>query len=379
MEIVKKHPVDSTSSLPTGLVVAPDTRMRQAQAEAAVRYQMAFMLQRDWLDVQSKLLDACANPEFAKEAVWTRVIDGDTKRDLNVRFAERAQQLMRNIQIDTIPYLMDDLATHHRMSVTDTESNTTVSEVFMVRHTVDRFAVRPGDTVIREYTNGDGQKVFVVPASDEQIDARKRSLAARVKRSLLLGMMPAEVRAACLAKCIEVMEKEDSVDPAAALKQVVQSFVAAGVETSDLKEYLGKPLQSATLVELQELRTLLASLRDGATTWNAALEARRPKKTPGKDAFVQQKQQERAAKGGAAGASATKPPKPPRAGAAAASPAPDAPRRGRKAAAAAAVAAGESSPAAEPAAAKGGEPEAEAAAPAPRRNMLNDDEGDEST
>lgn len=373
MEIVKKKPsVDPTSSIPTGLVVTPDTRMRQAQAEAVVRYQMAFMLKRDWLDVQSKLLEACSNPDFAKEAVWTRVIDGDTKRDLSVRFAERAQQLMRNIQVDTIPYLMDDTATHYRVAVTDTESNTTASETFMVRHTVERFTIRPGDTVVREFTNNEGQKVFVVPATDEQIDAKKRAMGARVKRALLLSMMPAEVRATCLLKCVEIMEQADAVDPTATLKQILQSFVASGVDASDLKEYLGKPLQSATLQELQELRTLLTALRDGDTTWNAALEARRPK-TPTKEAFVQQKQQERATK------KASKPANPPAAGTA------DPPRRGRKPRAASAGAAATSSEATTQAAA------AAAASPATqestattteerpaRRNLLSDDDDETS-
>lgn len=374
MEIVKKKQVDSTSSMPTGLTVAPDTRMRQAQAEAAVRYQMAFMLKRDWTDVEAKLLAACDNPQFAQEAVWTRVIDGETKRDLSVKFAERAQQLMRNIEVATIPYLMDDIATHHRLSVTDTESNTTISEIFMVRHTVERRGVRAGDTVLSEYTAGDGTKVFVVPATDEQIDAKKRSIGARVKRALLLSMMPAEVRASCLKRCVEIMEKDDAVDPAAALKQVVQSFLSAGVETSDLKEYLGHPVQGSTLQELQELRTLLVALRAGDTTWAAALDARSPKKTPGKDAFVQQKQQQRAAKP-STGA--------PRGARAAASTAPaeptEKPKRGRKAATAAgAAASAEAGAPTEPAkdAPVESPPPDNTEERPPRRNMLSDDDDD---
>lgn len=298
MSLVKQS--DTTlaaqSSLPQGLAITQDVRMRQAQAETMARYQMAFMLPRSWDGVQAKLLLACSNPDFAREAYYRKPAGaGKFIEGLGIRFAELALQIMRNISIDTSPEMEDEFSAHYRMVIMDLESNTPVSETFKVEKTVERRGVKEGDTVISERTNSSGEKTYLIPATEDQFNTKLRAQMAKVKRTLVLSLVPAEVRAECLVRCKEVANSNDAKDPAAATKSIVAAFIGIGIDVPDLKEYLGKSPASATPLQVEELRGIFALIRDGELTWAEVMGAKRERDTNkgSAAAFVDQKQKDR--------------------------------------------------------------------------------------
>lgn len=286
------------SSIPQGLVVSPDSRLRHAQAETMARYQMAFMLQREWISVGPKLLALCDDPEFAVEAYYRRPGEGGGRdsEGLTIRFAEAALRIMRNVSVDTTPEMEDDHAVHVRLTVLDLESNTPTSETFRVDKTMVKFSVQDDDIIIAERTHAaSGKKMWIVQASEEQISARVRGKAARVKRALILSLIPAEVRAQCLAKVRSVVTTADTKDPGAAIKGIVSAFIGMGIDVPDLKEYLGKSPAQATPLQIEELRSILVMLREGDVSWNQVLaDKRAAMETKGaKAAFVAAKEKEK--------------------------------------------------------------------------------------
>lgn len=274
---LSKHKNEQTEVINRKILsISPGSQVSQSQVEIFTRVQMAIIMPREWLDVQGKLLTACENPDFAKEAVYSKpAADGKVQRGLSIRFAEHAKQVLRNISVDTAHEREDEEASYYRMTLVDLETNTPTSETFRVSKTVERFGVRDGDTVIRQRTNSDGLTVYVVPASEEQLFDKLSAMKSRVRRQLILSVIPAEVRAACLARCLEVSADTAAKNPADALKSVVASYLSLGVEVSDLKEYLGKSVQSATPAELQELREMNTTIREGNLSWNDIMDTKR--------------------------------------------------------------------------------------------------------
>ena len=284
------------SSVPQGLAITQDVRLRQAQAEMMSRMQMALVLPRSWEAVGSKLLAACDNPDFAREAYYSKPAGRDNIEGLSIRFAELAHRIMRNIAIDTTPENEDDLSVHYRMTVTDLESNTPSSETFKVEKTVERRGVRDGDTVLSQRTNASGEKVFLIPATEDQLNTKLRAQAAKVRRTLILAMVPAEIKVQCLAKCKKIANDSDAKDPAGPSKSIIGAFLSIGIEVSDLKEYLGKSPASTTAKEVEGLRGIYSLLRDGEMTWADVMDAKRERdqKKGSAAAFVAEKQKQRA-------------------------------------------------------------------------------------
>ena len=289
-----------SNATPQGLAITHDVRIRQASAEMFARYNLAMMTQRDWSAVEAKLMLDCDNPEFAKEAFYSKPAGRDKIEGLSVRFAERARQHMRNIQVDTSPEMEDEYSVHYRTTVIDLESNIPESETFKVEKTVERRSVKEGDTVISQRTNSAGDVVYLIPATEDQLNTKLRAQISKVKRTLLLALVPADVRARCFARCKEVAENENAKDPAAATKSIVSAFISIGIDVPDLKEYLGKAVASATPAQVTDLRSIYALIRDGEMTWQDVMDAKKEREADQgtKAAFVAKKQKEREEKRG---------------------------------------------------------------------------------
>jgi hypothetical protein len=370
MSIVKQETPTALaqSSVPQGLAITHDVRLRTAQAQTMAQYQMAFMLPRDWSAVQAKLLLACQDPDFAKEAVYSKPAGRDKIQGLTIRFAELALRLMRNINVETSPEMEDDFSVHYRTTATDLESNTTSSETFKVEKTVERKFIKEDDTVISKRTNSANETTYLIPATEDQLNTKLRAQMSKVKRSLILALVPAEVKEQCLQLCLRISTDADAVDPGAAMKSLVSAFISIGIDVPDLKEYLGKSPASATAPQVQELRGIYALIRDGEMTWSDVMLAKKEREAAqgSKAAFVEQKQKERAAK-------KNKPP----ASAAAATPKP----RGRPPGSGATAAGGVMTPAADkttPAATPETKPDPPKARASRRGDDDDDDQGDDA-
>jgi hypothetical protein len=305
--------------VPQGLAITHDVRLKQAQAQVMAQYHMALMLPRSWESVGAKLLLACDDPDFAREAYYRKPAGRDVIEGLSIRFAEHAQQIMRNIAIETSPEMEDDHSVHYRMTVLDLESNTPESETFKVDKTVERRSVALDDTVISERTNSQGEKVYLIPATEDQLNTKLRAIKSKVKRQLILAMIPAAIRTACLERCKKVSLDQDAKDPAGEAKRIIMAFISIGIDVPDLKEYLGKSPANATAQEVESLRLTYALIRDGEITWRdvMAAKAEREAQQGNKAAFVAAKEREKAAKKNkpprvAAAERAPRAPKPPK-------------------------------------------------------------------
>lgn len=246
-----------------------------ARERAAIeaRYVMAERHPRNWDDVRVRLLRECDQPQFAELARYARPVGGGTTaRGWSIRAIEVMVRCARNIYIDTRVVYDDERQRIIRSTVLDLEANVEYSNEVAVPKTVERR--EPGDRVVlSERTNSRGEKAYTVSATEEEIrssQARLRSISIRDASRLLPGDLLWEAEQRIKA----TIERANKADPQAARKRLVDGFAAIGVLPTDLVNYVGHTLEALQPAELAELRGLYADIRDGGTTFQAALKVK---------------------------------------------------------------------------------------------------------
>jgi hypothetical protein len=244
-----------------------------AQATAAVqaRYLVAMKRPRDWDDVRVKLLGACRRSRFAETARYLKPV-GKGVEGWSVRFAEECVRNMTNVLPETATIFDDRSKRILRQSVTDLEANVTYSIDLTIEKTVERSRLKDGQVPLSVRTNSNGQKTFIVEATEDELLNKQAALVSKALRQNALRLMPSDILEECLDQVYATQRTEDAKDPDAARKRLVDAFVSIGVKPSDLKLYLGHEIASSSQHEIAELRAVFAAIRDGEGSWKEALE-----------------------------------------------------------------------------------------------------------
>lgn len=245
----------------------------QAQAMIQARYIMAMRNPRDLDEVRVKLLKACERPGFADSA-WYRKPVGKGVEGLTVRFAEEASRCMTNISKDAMVVYEDDDQRIVRIFVTDLESNDSNSLDVVVTKTVERSKVPDGETPIRVRTNAAGKSTFVLRATDDDVLVKQQSLLSRIRRNLILQVMPGDIVDEARNRIKEIRLGDAAKDPEGAKKKVADAFSGIGVMPGDLKKYLGHELASCSPQEIVDLRAVFTAIKTGESNWQEIMSAR---------------------------------------------------------------------------------------------------------
>lgn len=271
--MVKREEFAATAMTTTGETAAAVVAA-QATAEIQARYVMALKNPRDLDDVRLKMLKECRRPSFAKVAIYRKPIGAGIEGP-SIRFAEAAIRCMGNIAIDTIVVFDDPYKRILRVSVVDIENNVPYSTEITVEKTVERKNPKAGTTILGTRENSNGQLVYLVPATEDEMLNKINALVSKAIRTNGMRHIPGDIVDECKALIYEIRDKEDAEDPDAARKKLADSFAELGVLASSLKEYLDHDLATSTPAEMKELRGVYALLRDGEMSWTEVLDAKR--------------------------------------------------------------------------------------------------------
>jgi hypothetical protein len=273
-----------------------------AQAQIQSAYVWAERHPRDWDVIEQQILKECRRPQFvaidpdpkkfgSSTAMYGvprggEFVNGkwvpDIKTGLTIRFAEMALPFMKNIQVDLWPLGEDDNQRIFRAVRIDYESNNVESEIIIVQKAVERKRTKETDFVISTRTNSTGNSVFLVRATDEETDQTKRALYSKVKRNLVLSVIPGWLREAAKAEIRATQRQVDAEDPDAARKRLYAGFAKVGVSVEDIKKYIGHQ-NDLNPAELEDLRVLYAGIAEGNTTWKEILAAKEEAGEGGED------------------------------------------------------------------------------------------------
>ena len=264
-----------------------------AQAQIQSAYIMAERHPRDWDAAEQQVLKECRRPQFC-------AIDPDPKkygssiamygvprggkfegekwvpnivRDLTIRFAEMALPYIKNASVDLWPMGEDEQQRVFRVVRIDYESNVAEGEIIIVPKTVERSKVKDGDMVVSQRTNSYGKPVYIVRATNEEMEQAKLIQYSKRKRNLVLSMLPGWLKEAAKAQILATQRTVDAKDPDAARRALYAGFAEVGVSVEQLKSYLGHSNELSP-AEVEDLRVLYAGIAGGHTTWKEILAAK---------------------------------------------------------------------------------------------------------
>lgn len=247
----------------------------QARAEVEARTVMALRRPRDMDDVRERLLKECRRPRFAQVARYRIPRGGKLIEGPSIRFAEAALRCMWNVLVQT-PTIYDDHEKRIvRVIVSDLEANASYSKDITIAKNVERQKVGKDQVILSQRQNSLGNLVYLVSATDDDLRMKEASEVSRAIRTLFLRLLPGDILDEAMDDVAASLRAGFDADPDAERKRHADAFASIGVPPSALKEYLGHNLSLVTQQEAAELEALFAAIRDGETTFRAALEAKR--------------------------------------------------------------------------------------------------------
>lgn len=246
-----------------------------ARERAAVeaRFLVAMNRPRNFDDAFARLRRACERPAFAEVARYAKPVGGKDVYGLSIRFAEEARVLWGNMDVSSFLVFDDDERRIYRVIGTDLETNATDGVDVMVEKFVERRSPGQGAEIISQRQNKQGQVVYRVRATEDDLLVKVNNQMAKARRNVILSLVPADVKEECEQRIIDTMENRDAKDPDEARKRIVDLFFRHGVSAKQLSDLLGHPLEQCNPAELAFLRSYYTSLKEGESTWADIVEA----------------------------------------------------------------------------------------------------------
>lgn len=264
---------------PSSLDVAASASASLAKATIEAKFVIALRPEnrRSVMAARASILEACQRPKFAEGAMYH--VKRGSKQNANgqwvdnliegpsIRFAETALQAWKNVDVSQVIAWENDEYRLVRITVTDLENNISYTDEAMLAKTIERSKLKQGQEAIARRTNSDGREVFIVRATDEEMQNKTNIAKSKSIRNSGLRLIPEDIVEEAMEAVVRTNEKGGD-DPKAGIKKVLDAFSALGVSPSEVEAYLDHPLETISPKELTSLRAMYTALRDGETTWN---------------------------------------------------------------------------------------------------------------
>lgn len=252
--------------------LAAASNAAESKATIEAKFAIAVHRPRNEMTARNKILQACDRPAFAESAIYRKPCgkDKDGKMQYavgpSIRFAETALQAYGNVDINTTVVWEDELRRTIRVTVTDLENNITFSGGITFSKTVERRFLKDGQDPISERLNSRGDKVYLLPATDDELAIKQAAATSKAVRTLGLRLIPADIIEDASERISQTREKGGK-DPKEIIKKICDGFAGIGVSPDELVKYIGHPLESVSPAELKELREIYTTIKDGEASW----------------------------------------------------------------------------------------------------------------
>jgi len=264
MELVKQQ---------NAVVTADPASMAAAEA-AKQRIQSALIIAmnrpRNQDTARTAILKECSRPSFAEKAQYSKPVGNRKIVGPTIRFAEVALRCWGNVSSQSNVVYEDNKMRRVQVTVTDLETNNYYSKEFNLSKTVERKDKR-GREVLSERTNSYGDRVYVVVATEDELQNKEASQVSKSIRNEGLRLIPGDIIEDCLIRANETIRKGITDDPDRAKKNVIDAFSTVGVKPLELEKFLGHSLDQIVPDEIANLRIIFRSINDGESRWNEHL------------------------------------------------------------------------------------------------------------
>ena len=276
-------PAGALQTLPPAGVQEISSAERAAEAEVRAMVEarciMAYKRPRNLFQSRAKVLDACSRPTFAETAMYRKPVgkkDGQMQyaEGPSIRFAEEAYRALGNLWASLTVQFENAEKRVLRFDLMDLESNNTDSTIITVPKTVERSFLKEGQTAISSRQNSKGKIVYLVEATDDDLQVKQGAMVAKARRDAIIRALPSDVKEDAVEVIKKTLAKRDAADPQAALKRIMDAFqLDLRILPDQIEKYLGHELAVITPAEIQSLRGVYTAIKDGDTTWAEVLKA----------------------------------------------------------------------------------------------------------
>ena len=249
-----------------------------AKARIQTAYLMALHKPRVEDQARVRILEACKRPKFAERVEFSKPVGTRKIRGPSVRFAELALREWGNIDTETQVVYEDDHIRRIKVRLLDLETNTGFSRELQIKKTVERKS-RKDREVVGERTNTKGENVYIVVATDDELENKQNALISKAVRNEGLRLIPSDITDEAIETATATMRNKFAEDPKAEKKKIIDSFSEIGIKPKNIEGYLKHSIDTISPPELQGLRGMYRAIRDGEATWASYLEEKEPEKS----------------------------------------------------------------------------------------------------
>ena len=184
----------------------------KARIQAA--YIMALQKPRHEDEARLKILEACKRPAFAERVEFSKPVGGKSIKGPSIRFAELALREWGNVLTETQTIFEDESIRRIKVSVLDLETNAAFSKEIQIKKTVERKKAA-GREIVGERINTQGEKVFIVVATDDELHNKEAALISKAVRNEGLRLIPSDITDEALEIARTTMRNNFADDPKA--------------------------------------------------------------------------------------------------------------------------------------------------------------------
>lgn len=239
----------------------------RAKALVEAKFVIAMHRPRNVMQARTRILESCRRPAFAKGAIYAKPVGTKKMEGLSIRFAETAIQCMTNIDVSSTTVYEDNEKRILNIAVTDLETNTSYGDDITISKTVERKYLKEGQSAISDRINSTGDRVYLVEATEDDLANKIAAAKSKVIRNSGLRLIPQDILEEA-TEAIKATRQNGGGDPAAETKKIVDAFAAINVSPVELERYLGHPLGTISPNELDDLRSMYSTIKDGEASWN---------------------------------------------------------------------------------------------------------------
>lgn len=246
--------------------MAANAMAAKQKALIEARYVIAYNRPRSILQARSDILAACQRPGFAESARYSKPVGGTSIEGFSIRFAEEAIKAMKNVSIESTTIYEDDEKRTVQVAVTDLESNVVYGKEITVAKTVERKQLKSGQVPISKRTNSAGETTYLVNATEDEIANKIASAESKIIRNCGLRLVPSDILEEAEAAIAATLES-GGVDRNEATKKVVDAFGTLNIGPVELEKYLKHGLATISPKELNSLRAVFTTIKEGSAAW----------------------------------------------------------------------------------------------------------------
>lgn len=251
-----------------GFMAGPSAAMvaaaESAKAQIQCAYMMALQCPRSYFAAEQAVVKACENPLFAEKVEYKLPRAGTTITGPTIRLAELIRREWRNIYTTERVMHDDDRQMIIQVTAMDLETNSIETAEVIVPKTVERKFAKKGQEVLNERENSLGEKLYIVKATDSEVDMTRKALISKALRNAIFRLVPAELVQIALATARQTIARADAADPKDATRRLIVCFEEQGVPIDKIEKYIGHTLEKATAADVKKLRGLYKQMLNGA-------------------------------------------------------------------------------------------------------------------